>query len=63
MWIGKKDEYDINKIQKIWKTSSHENVTMVRMLKEEVKVHKTMEDFFIWKCDNGKNVKVRSKST
>jgi len=33
------------------------------MLKEEVKVHKTMEDFFTWKCDNGKNVKGRSKST
>ena len=47
----------------LWKTSSHENVTMVRMLKEEVKVHKTLEDFFPWKCDNGKNVKGRSKST
>ena len=63
MWIGKKDDYDINKIQNICKTSSHENVTMVRMLKEEVTVHKTMEDLFTWKCDNGKNVKVRSKST
>ena len=39
-------------------TSSHENVTMVRMLKEEIKVHKIMEDFFSWTCDNGKNVKV-----
>ena len=27
------------------------------MLKEEVKVHTTMEDFSTWKCDNGKNVK------
>ena len=44
-------------------TSSHENVTMVRMLKEEVKVHKIMEDLFTWKYDNGKNVKLRSKST
>jgi hypothetical protein len=33
------------------------------MLEEEVKVHKTMEDFFTWKCDNGKNVKGISKST
>ena len=38
-------------------------MTMVRMLKEEVKVHKNKEDLFTWKCDNGKNVKVRSKST
>ena len=35
---------------------------MVRMLKEEVKVHKTMEDFFPLKCNNGKNDKGRSKS-
>ena len=63
MWIGKNDEYDINKIQNIWKTSSHENVTMVRMLKEEVNEHKTMEDFSTWKCDNGKNVKGRGKRT
>jgi hypothetical protein len=36
---------------------------MVRMLKEEVKVHKTMEDFSTGKCDNAKNVRGRSKST
>jgi hypothetical protein len=33
------------------------------MLKEEVKVHKIMEDLFTCKCDNDKNVKGRSKST
>jgi len=33
------------------------------MLKEEIKVHKNMKDFFTWKYDNGKNVKGRSKST
>ena len=43
--------------------SKHENVTMVRMLKLEVKVHTTLEDLFTWKCDSGKNGKVRSKST
>ena len=32
------------------------------MLKEEVKVHTTMEDFSTWKCDNGKNVTGRIKS-
>jgi hypothetical protein len=36
---------------------------MVRMLKEKGKVHKTMDDFFPWKCSNGKNVKGRSEST
>ena len=41
----------------------HEHVTMVRRVKEEVKVHTTIEDLFTWKCDNGKNVKGRSKST
>ena len=30
------------------------------MLKEEVKVHKTMDDFFKWKCNN---VKGKRKST
>jgi hypothetical protein len=33
------------------------------MLKEEVKVHTTMEDFFTLKCDNGKNDKGKRKST
>jgi hypothetical protein len=51
------------KVHKIMETSSQENVTMVRKLKEEVKVHKILEDLFTWKCDNGKNVKGRSKST
>jgi hypothetical protein len=36
---------------------------MVRMLKEEVKVHKTMEDLFTLKCDNCKDVKGKMKST